>query len=66
MRKSAHFRWIEEAEARRFRKFALQRAADEPHVTITSAELGSIWLVRLRSLLPRRSTAVFRLPANRV
>jgi hypothetical protein len=55
MRKSPHFRWIEEAEARQVRALALhQYSPSEPHVSIVS-EPSSTWPVRLRTLIPGRN-----------
>jgi hypothetical protein len=51
MRKSPHFRWFEEAQAKKVQQFALlHRAVDEPHVTITYADLGPSWLAWFCSL----------------
>lgn len=46
-------RWIAEAEARRFRDFALvQRAASEPCPCLEPARNGPAWVERLRAMMP--------------
>jgi hypothetical protein len=59
MRKRPHLRWIEEAEARRVREFALLRhAPSEPPVSIVLAVPGPTWLRWLRAPIMRVPSAV--------
>jgi class 3 adenylate cyclase len=58
MKKSAQLRWIAEAEAKRWRKFALvHRAASEPSVTLVCPTVRSASSDRLRNLF-RRLTSI--------
>jgi len=53
MREGIQPRWIAEAEARRFRDFALvQRAASEPYLGIVPGRAGPAWFGRLRAMMP--------------
>jgi class 3 adenylate cyclase len=58
MYRSTLFRWIEEAEARSVREFAVvQRALSEPHVSMVHTRTGRPWYNWLRELTPRLASS---------